>query len=456
MPEGTTGSAWGQSMEITVHREAMRRFSELAEVVRRSLMPAPPPPPSRPLRGSLAHTPKKGEIKLGENSQPWFEFAADPDTGHYSALVIHSLHYHLAVSPEGIEALARLVSDVTRRAELRDLCSAEYVQSSIVNWLQAAQTAEARPWSDVLIEGLQRDVRTCRVLVPLQGIAIEEEFSVGAVRFGFFTREYFEPLCAGGTDEDAKIARRRFERYAGAVYACVECHAEPARARERTLEEVERVLGLLRFFDYAALDVSAPCGIGRMGAVNPRRECFFVERDGHLNAFSERAGRQDRPVNLSGPHLQRLMSSGLSRIDQLLRATDRTELQDAALNAMALFTAGLLSSNSAHRLMHALTAVESLLLKNYNEPIMASFVVRAAFVAGKTIEARRDIVSDLRRAYEVRSSFVHHGENPPADSVEVANKAVRHCWVVVLELLLEARWKTRADLLGALENRLLA
>jgi hypothetical protein len=101
-------------------------------------------------------------------------------------------------------------------------------------------------------------------------------------------------------------------------------------------------------------------------------------------------------------------------------------------------------------------AVESLLLRSPNEPILGSLAPRVAHLCGSTIAERRKVVSDLRQVYEVRSGFVHHGKQLSPESIDLVNRAVKHCWVAVLNLLSETNWTTKDGLITALDNRLLA
>ncbi len=429
-------------MEVKLHPEAVSRFSEQAEKVRCSLRPAPPAMSSPPVRGSLAHTFVERDIILGVDTgdSPWVEGLVDPITNRYVSLEIHSPRFHLALSSEGMQTFGRLADQVARHKDLRDLCALKYIELSLIEWLEDAQVnGPSRPWGDVLVEALHRDVKPWRLLVPLEGIAIEEHFSVGSVGFGFFTREYFERVYTraqskGISADDLAALRRKYDSYQGVVYASFECTAEPQRAKERALDEVEKVLALMRFSHQAH---------------------FFLEADGELRRTFHEVSRWGHDLSLSRVELRQAMNDGLARVEQLLRATDRNDLQTRVLDAMALFSGGLLFPGIEHRLIHALVAVESLLLKSPNEPIVGSLVPRLAHVAGSTIEQRREIVSDLRDVYEVRSSYVHHGKQPRPESIEMVNRAVKHCWVAILTLLGEVRWTTKGDVIRALDDRLL-
>jgi hypothetical protein len=159
--------------------------------------------------------------------------------------------------------------------------------------------------------------------VPLEGIAIEEEFSVGSVSFGFFTKQFFERIYVAlqekGFLEPEVMARVRgmYERYYGMVFARHRCVAEPQRAKERAIEETDRILGLMRFFHPAALEVRAHCPLGRVGSLMRHERHCFIERGDRVEKVYEGLERWGRDFGLSKAELQQLMAEGLGEVDRL-------------------------------------------------------------------------------------------------------------------------------------------
>jgi len=51
-----------------------------------------------------------------------------------------------------------------------------------------------------------------------------------------------------------------------------------------------------------------------------------------------------------------------------------------------------------------------LLLKNRTEPIQQNIGERLAFCIGN-VEQRKSVIQNVKKVYDIRSSFVHHGEN---------------------------------------------
>jgi hypothetical protein len=451
-------------MDIKLHPEALRHFSEQAEGIRASLGPVPLWPPQRPLTGSHAHLPIKNEIQLGVDTgdAPWVEGRMDPLLGRYVTLEIHSPRFRRALSAKGMQAFNRLADQVSRHREVSPWCGLKYVENCLIRWLQDAQAGEVSPWGDALVAALERDVQRRRVLVPIQGIAIEKELALGSVRFGYFTARYFEEKVAdrmrqrGRTEEEVAIMRRQLERYEGLVYASVECTAEPGHAKELALGAVEHALALLRFLHPAALDARAHCSLGRMGGLSQDQAHFIVELDDSVETINQEIRRPPFDLDFSDPEVEQAIGGNLATLHDVLSSTTRTDLQSRVLAAMVLFSNGLLFDGIEHRLLHALVAVESLLLKNANEPIMGNVALRVAHLVGQNLEERRGIVQDLRAAYEVRSGFVHHGQLASVETIDLVNRVIQHCWTAVLVLLGDRPWATKEQLIKGLEDQVLS
>jgi hypothetical protein len=176
-----------------------------------------------------------------------------------------------------------------------------------------------------------------------------------------------------------------------------------------------------------------------MGGQSPHIAHFLEERNGVLETSVQEARRWGWSFDLTRPELVAVAKDQLERLDRVLSDPAATELQGRILQAMSLYAGGLLFEGVEHRLLHALVSVESLLLKNENEPIMFALSQRVAHCIGKSLAERREIVSDIKGAYKVRSDFVHHGKSAPHDQVELVNQAVRWCWVCVYGFFIDRR-----------------
>lgn len=102
--------------------------------------------------------------------------------------------------------------------------------------------------------------------------------------------------------------------------------------------------------------------------------------------------------------------------------------------------------------VYILAAVESLLLRENNEPIGKSIGERLAFIVGETVDERIAVKNIVSRVYGSRSAFLHHGRQlAEMDALELFMKYV---WRGFLWLIRSVdRFQTKQQLIELLERR---
>jgi hypothetical protein len=115
---------------------------------------------------------------------------------------------------------------------------------------------------------------------------------------------------------------------------------------------------------------------------------------------------------VSGSDLTDFMKLGLPVWHDLLTKDRLNQFEASALEAVALFTRGATKGDLSDRLLNTFAAVESLLLKDSQEPLTVSISDRLALVVGTTPDQREEHAKTCRDAYSIRSKFIHHGSRP--------------------------------------------
>jgi hypothetical protein len=436
-------------VDISLHPEASSSFSQEAADLLSAFEPAPPWLARRPPEGSRAHTPVEAEVSDADIEGELIVASVDPFSQQLVKVSIETPDLQLALGEAATARLGALADRVARHKSLRSHCSRKYVGDHLVRWLwKAKRGASYHPWADALLEQLKIDAVERAVLIPIEGIALKEPVRIGRLHLHYFTKEYFAPTLQRAQErwagpEDLAGLERKFEAYYGRCYARFVCVAEPGYAREAAFDETEQLLSYLRFLHPAAHDVRAHCPLGRLGGHVMHVAQYVEETDGVPTHTSEEARRWGVEFDLTGGFGLRVRDD-LNCLDHLLSDGARTELQDKLLRAMRLYAGGLLFEAPEHRLLHALVAIESLLLKSDNEPIMFVLGQRVAHIIGRTLPERQQIVADLKAAYKVRSGFVHHGQSIDLDEVDLLNRSIRCCWRTVHGLLADERVSSKA------------
>lgn len=119
---------------------------------------------------------------------------------------------------------------------------------------------------------------------------------------------------------------------------------------------------------------------------------------------------------------------------------------------MFLYSRNSLAREVADKLVYILVSLESILLKDSNEPIMQNIGDRMAFLIGKP-EERLEIVKNVKDVYGLRSSFIHHGKDISFENIESMKIFMRNSWQVNLFLIYNIyRFKNKLELIKYIDK----
>jgi len=283
-------------------------------------------------------------------------------------------------------------------------------------------------------------------------------FDLGGLHFDYFKKSQFDEMFAeAGLDNDVLkgyVEKLRRE-YQGRVYAEYRCRAVEGCAEELAFHQTDRVLDIMRMFDVAAFEIRAQCCLGRLGQVPPARTYVFRLTDEAGLLLSQGTEHPIRKaLGISAELLRRIKDTGIAIAWELVQKDSLTDLEERALEAVSHFAHGVAVATAQDRLLHALVAVESLLMRNDNEPIQSKLGPRVALLTKPGLEGRKQAIHDLADGYRLRSAFVHHGVRP--DDVQIANRLLQLCWDAVSSVMYATRkFNSKDALLNHLDDELL-
>jgi hypothetical protein len=128
-----------------------------------------------------------------------------------------------------------------------------------------------------------------------------------------------------------------------------------------------------------------------------------------------------------------------------------TEFGRSLYDALILYSRQTLAVEVSDKLVFALSALESMLLRDSNEPIQKNLGERMAFLIGQSAPQRKEILKNIDETYKIRSAFVHHGQT--ARHVDTVDRFLVNAWTAFSRLLdLAPKYRTKSALIGALED----
>jgi hypothetical protein len=443
---------------IELPPEAKGYFDEKANSFIAALKPLPIPSKQKPPRGSFAHMPVAFRLTdadiIGRMKHNYID-----GLGRFIGFAIREGNINEFLPKEAAEKLDNIADKFASQRDIQEYCSTVYVREHLVDWIQRRRLREPADtsWTDDILKYLKRDICEQKILIPLEGIQIEVPFKLGHVTFQYFTESYINAIL-GQLPEgspDLEEFRKKFRKnYQGRVYTEFRCKAEKNFAQKLAFFHSDKALEILKFLNPAALEIRAQCFLGRMGQVTPPQwHAFQVLPGGKvlLSQGVESGRRNEFFVDREFLHTSRHVGTVANKLLCKLQLND---LEKRCIEAISHFAHGVASSSPQDRLLHALVAVESLLLKDPNEPVQSHLGYRVALLSTSRLEDRKKAVKDFQKGYKLRSQFVHHGIKP--DDVEAANRVLLLCWCAIYEVMvLTKKFDSKQALLESLEDELL-
>lgn len=311
-------------------------------------------------------------------------------------------------------------------------------------------------------------VEEIEVCIPLGGAIIETAFSLGATHFktiesarlNLWVRDWME-RWQGRPHPHAQRVERVFadlgaELCHGPIpVAAVALRAEPLRAVEHALSEVERTMAILRYYSPSNFDPRATSRLviaGTVAQIGPRH---LLLRAGMLFAAAQTPNELlYRPVEkFNATTLAQMRAMGLSEIDKMLRAETehRTPWQQQILKAVDLYGRASLAHDVRDKLLYVVVTLESIFLRHNEGALKKNVSERLAYLLGQSLEHRRHIIVTYTRAYEARSDAVHRGDSP--ENMAVLTDFLNYAWHAMNRVILEnGQYATQDNFLSDLDD----
>ena len=254
-----------------------------------------------------------------------------------------------------------------------------------------------------------------------------------------------------------KIIDDKFRCFQGYAAATLKITAEKDRAKELLIEETNISLSFLRLFTYSVLNprVKSICGIWGSAHIDKAFTLYLKNNNEFSGATDEIIGPLPKHDIFNQKMIIDAFQAGLGSIDRLLNNKSLSVFSTNVLDALLLYSRSALFDNATDKLVYILVALESIMLRNSNEPIQQNLSERIAFLIGRTVAQRKEIIQTIKNIYALRSSFIHHGAS--ISDYDMLGKFMLYAWHSVIQLIVATdNFKTKDDFINMLDERKLA
>jgi hypothetical protein len=404
----------------TIHPDARSRFDELGVQLVRSIVALPKsvgnsaPPRFKPdtvTSQTVTEDDIIGDVHLG------FGNAAGEPTGQ---AFVREDGCRVGLFGDGYRALVDLAQGMQRVCPFNGLATRSFLEEELFSWVKATVRSETTSTPvDWLLDRLEAEVKTCEVVIPISELHLESELILGPVALRTFPKHFFEQFEAPGTageeaqrEAHATWCRQMREQFQGLAAAHVRITAEPKRAIELAYEHVDLAVGVLRFFAPPHFEPRFVSHLAPFSLAPARKLWTFVAgEDGRCFKIFDRLVDPQPPSVVDDAAKNLMLSLGLADLQRILAKDVRSAFDDAILSALVMFGRAALTWDLRERLVWYCASLESILLRADSESIVQNLSERLALVTYDARESRQRAIDDIRRVYNIRSRFVHHGSD---------------------------------------------
>lgn len=160
----------------------------------------------------------------------------------------------------------------------------------------------------------------------------------------------------------------------------------------------------------------------------------------------------DLQWRLRNKDIEELESMILNKINPIILSQAPSKFYKSIANSVYVYSKAAFTADPLEKVIYMLSALESIFLKNENEPIQQNLAERIAFFISSNIDERKNIVRNIKDVYGIRSKYLHHGHS--SSELESISKFMLNVWVVITKLLLDAdRFVDKSAFINEIEDR---
>ena len=151
----------------------------------------------------------------------------------------------------------------------------------------------------------------------------------------------------------------------------------------------------------------------------------------------------------------KIREMGLDKISSLLAADSLKDFEKSVLNSIFLYSKSAFTADPVEKIVYILASLESVMLKNENEPIQQNLAERVAVFTARELKVRKFIIKTIKSVYGIRSKYLHHGHI--SSELELVSEFMIQVRTFFFNLLANVdRFHTQEQFVNAIDDHKLA
>ena len=324
----------------------------------------------------------------------------------------------------GIADYKRLKETAERLQSLpviRSTLSVSFIEKTLFSWICNKYQGVGTPDSFVeyLDNQAQKIIKTRISWIPIANLEVQTPFPISRSQIRQLSKAVIDKWgskIASLSDENQReAATQLFEtirrEYQGLAAVVTVIEAEPEFASDYAIEEAQKITAVLGIFSGATLVPDVKCVSNIKGSENIAQATVFFESgdDGFQMASSTLDRSSSTNWRLSQRNINEIREMGLDKISSLLAADSLKDFEKSVLNSVFLYSKSAFTADPVEKIVYILASLESIMLKNENEPIQQNLAERVAVFTAQELKVRKSIIKTIKSVYGIRSKYLHHG-----------------------------------------------
>ena len=452
-------------MIINIHQSAVDNYNMKADELLEFIIECPPDRKSQEEFSSHIHIAGSFTDKdiIGD-----IEVLSSDYRGNTIARSFHFNGKNYGLNEESYEKLKYIAERLHLLPGIRNTLSYSFVEKSLFSWLSKIyrKIGAPQPYVEFLNSEAQAVVKKNTSWVPIANLEVQSAFTVSNSQIKPITKEVMDDWESniGGvmTGEDKEKVIEHFQQkrkvYQGLAAVVTIIEAEPEYAFDYALEEAQKITSVLGIFSSAILIPDIKCLSRIKGSENMAQAAIFFESsNGILSTTTSKILDKAslKYWRLSTSEICEIRKVGLDKISLLLTASSLNGFQKCVLNSIFLYSKSAFTADPVEKVVYILSSLESILLKNENEPIQQNLSERIAVFTAKELEERKLIIKTIKSIYSVRSRYLHHGHT--SLELKLIADFLLKVWLFYMQLLDNInRFSTQEEFVCAIDDHKLA
>lgn len=404
-------------MKLDIHPSAASNLDKKAIELVNLITEIPFIPQSQPSFSSDRHavlTLTEKDI-IGE-----VEMSASDYRGRTVAKYFHINNKKYGIETESYLKLIELSEKLQDLPSIYSKLSLSLIETKLFTWVRKKFNNENV--SDSFIHFLDQEtetsIKTITLWIPIANLEIEVPFSISKSELRPISKKVIDQweqkiIEVSGNNEQwtTSIFNDIRSKYQGLTAVVTTVEAESQRAYEFAMEEAERITSILGIFSGAVLIPDIKCVSKIKGSENiAQATCIMESNDDCVSIKTTMIDISSaKTLRLSENDIREMNELFFNRISHLFSVNSLNAFEKVFLNSIMLYSKAAFTSAPVEKLIYILSALESILLKDGNEPIQQNLSERLAFFIAKELADRKHIIKTVKSIYAIRSKYLHHG-----------------------------------------------